>query len=173
VFIGFAGVAIIAQAGGTGAQHVSLAGLAVGLLAALLIALATIQIRSLTRTESSIATVFYFALLGAPAAALFLPFFATDHDAQDWALLLGIGTLGTCAQFCATASLRFAPISTVMAMDYTAIIWTTLIAWIVWETLPGLALMLGAPLIVAAGLIITWRESLHKRPPPPSPAEFD
>ncbi len=173
VFIGFAGVAIIAQPGGAGAQHVSMAGLGIGLLAALLIALATLQIRSLTRTESSLSTVFYFALIGTPTAALFLPFYATDHDAQDWFLLLAIGTVGTCAQFCATASLRFAPVSTVMAMDYTAILWSTLIAWIVWETLPGPALFLGAPLIVAAGLIISWRETLHKRPAPPSPTEFD
>lgn len=173
VFIGFAGVAIIAQPGGAATQQVSFSGLGVGLLAALLIALATIQVRVLTRTESSISTVFYFALIGAPAAAVFLPFFATEHDTQDWVLLISIGILGACAQFCAAASLRFAPVSTVMAMDYTAIIWTTLIAWLVWDALPGMSLFLGAPLIVAAGLIISWRENLHKRPAPPSPAEFD
>ena len=41
---------------------------------------------------------------------------------------------------------------------YTSLIWTVLAGWLVWNHLPPLATWLGAPLIVAAGLVVLWRE---------------
>jgi len=43
-------------------------------------------------------------------------------------------------------------------MDYTGLIWVTIYGWLVWDQLPTAATWFGAPLIVAAGLIIAWRE---------------
>jgi drug/metabolite transporter (DMT)-like permease len=43
-------------------------------------------------------------------------------------------------------------------MDYSALIWATLYGWVFWDNLPPATTWLGAPLVVAAGLIIAWRE---------------
>jgi len=102
--------------------------------------------------------VFYFALFSAPLAALSLPFVATAHDPQGWLLLLGIGLAGALGQLLLTAALRFGTVASVIVMDYSGLFWATLYGWLLFETLPPPSTWLGAPLIVAAGLIIAWRE---------------
>ncbi|HZV09409.1 MAG TPA: EamA/RhaT family transporter, partial [Novosphingobium sp.] len=46
----------------------------------------------------------------------------------------------------------------VLVMDYTSLVWTTLFSWLAFAQLPSAATWAGAPLIVAAGLVIAWRE---------------
>ena len=43
-------------------------------------------------------------------------------------------------------------------MDYIALLWSTLYGWLIWDMLPVSATWIGAPLIVASGLYIVWRE---------------
>jgi drug/metabolite transporter (DMT)-like permease len=155
VALGFAGVLVIAQPGGEPTPPL---GLAAGLVAAFLIAVINFQIRDLGRTEEPISIVFWFAAFGTPMAALALPFFMTAHSAWQWLVLLAVGAVGTGAQLLLSASLRYGTVARIIVMDYTALIWATLWGWLVWDRLPPAATWLGAPLIVAAGLVIAWRE---------------
>jgi len=154
VATGFAGVLVIARPDG----HLPLFGSLVGLGAGLMVALISIQVRDLTRTDEPLSIVFWFAALSAPALALFLPFVATANTAEQWALLGGIGLLGCAGQLLLTASLRFGQVATVIVMDYSALAWATFYGWAIWGEFPAPATWLGAPLILAAGLIIVWRE---------------
>jgi drug/metabolite transporter (DMT)-like permease len=155
VGLGFLGVLIIAQ---PGVAPISTLGTTLGLLAAFFIAVINYQIRDLGRTEDPISIAFYFAAFGAPLAALALPFFATSHSGEQWLVLMGIGLTGTIAQVLLAASLRYGAVASVIVMDYTALIWATLYGWLIWDRLPTQSTWLGAPLIVAAGLVIAWRE---------------
>lgn len=155
VLLGFLGVLVIAQPGGS---PINPLGATLALFGALLVAVINFQIRDLSRTEEPIRVVFWFGLFGALATALVMPWFATAHDAHDWLLLGGIGLTGLIGQLGLTGSLRFAPVSTVIVMDYSTLIWATLFGWLVWDHLPGPSTWLGAPLIVSAGLLIVWRE---------------
>ena len=74
--------------------------------------------------------------------------------------LFGSGLFGFLGQVGLTSSLRFGQVASVTVMDYTSLIWSTLFGWLVWSDLPPLTTWLGAPLIVAAGLVVLWRE--HK-----------
>ena len=87
-----------------------------------------------------------------------MPWFMTPHDLREWGLLLAIGLIGVMGQICLTASLRFAPVSTVVGMDYSSLIWATLFGWLIWDHLPPSSTWIGAPVIVASGLYIAWRE---------------
>ena len=62
-----------------------------------------------------------------------------------------------------TASLRFGPVSVVVPMDYASLIWATLLGWLVFDRLPAAATWVGAPVIVASGLYIVWREHARRR----------
>lgn len=157
VALGFVGVLVIAQPSG---QPISTLGTVLGLLAAFFIAVINYQIRDLGRTEEPLAIAFYFAAFGAPMAALFLPFFITAHTAEQWLVLMAIGVIGSVAQLLLAASLRFGAVSSVIVMDYTSLIWAALYGWLIWDHLPPVTTWFGAPLIVAAGLVIAWRE--HK-----------
>jgi drug/metabolite transporter (DMT)-like permease len=163
VLLGFCGVVVIARPDG----HLPLFGSLVGLGAGLMVALISIQVRDLTRTDEPLSIVFWFAALSTPVLALFLPFYAEAHSSQEWMLLGAIGLLGCIGQLLLTASLRFGQVATVIVMDYSALAWATFYGWTIWGELPAGSTWLGAPLILAAGLIIVWREHrLGKRPAP-------
>lgn len=155
VILGFAGVVIVAQ---PGHMPASTLGTAAGVAAGLMVAIISFQIRDLARTEDPISVVFYFALFGTMMAALALPFFTTPHTAFQWLLLLALGVVGTLAQLLMTAALRYGAVATIIVMDYTALIWSTLYGWLIWHQLPPSTTWIGAPAILGAGAIIAWRE---------------
>jgi drug/metabolite transporter (DMT)-like permease len=155
VIAGFVGVVIVAQ---PGSGHFPLVGALVGLFAAFMVASVSILLRQLTRSESASTTVFYFSLLSVPVIA---PFYAVDSQAHGgwvWVLLIAIGVIGGMGQIALTAALRFAPVSTVVPMDYSGLVWATLYGWLLFGVLPGAWTWVGAPIIIASGLYIVWRE---------------
>ena len=164
VALGFAGVLIIAQPGQT---VIPAFGGFVGLGAGFMVALISIQVRDLGRTDESLSIVFWFAALSAPLLLAAMPFFYTQHSGWQWFLLILGGVLGCIGQLLLTASLRYGQVASVVVMDYTALVWATLWGWSVFGELPHTATWLGAPAIIAAGAIIAWREQrLHRRAPP-------
>ena len=166
VVLGFVGVLIVTS---PGSEPIPPLGLAIGLGAGVVVATVSFQIRDLARTEAPISCVFWFAVYGSAFAALLMPLYARPHTNEAWLILFGVGLSGTLAQFLITVSLRFGQVATVVIMDYTALIWATLYGWLIWDDLPPHRIWLGAPLIIGAGLVITWREHfLSKRISPTS-----
>jgi len=155
VIAGFAGIIIIAQPGD---GHIPLEGALVALGGAFMIALISIQIRDLSRTEQPMVIVFWFGVISVVLAAPLQPIVMQAHTASDWLLLLGIGISGTWGQLLITMALRFGKVSSVIVMDYSSIVWATLLGFLIFAAVPPATTFLGAPLIVASGLIIAWRE---------------
>ncbi len=162
VLAGFAGILVIAQ---PGHSHMTPLGAAVGLGAAFMVALISIQIRDLSRTDEPISIVFWFSVWSSAVFTATLPLFVTNHTPFQWGLLIAIGLAGCGAQLLLTASLRLGQVASVIVMDYSALIWATLYGWLVWDTLPAAATWLGAPLIIGAGALIAWREHRLSRSP--------
>ena len=161
VLVGFLGVllvlnptTLIAQ-GFTG--HHGL-GTLIALGGAVMTALITIQVRDLARTESPMTIVFWFSLISMLPLGLALPFVMTTHSAGEWALLIGLGLLGAVVQLSLTGALRLAPVAVVTPMDYSSLLWSIACGWFFFGTLPAETTWVGAPLIVASGLFIAWRE---------------
>ena len=160
VAAGFAGVVIVAQPSG---GHIPAAGIALGLGAALCTAFVSILLRQIGRTERALTIVFWFSGL---SSIVLLPFFARAaqaHSPAQWAILIGIGLLGGIGQLAMTESLARGPVSVVVPMDYTSLLWATMLGWIAFGTLPARTTWLGAPIIVASGLFIVWREHVRRR----------
>ncbi len=155
VLLGFVGVLLVVRPGD---GHFPLYAAATGLFAAFMVALISIQIRELGRTESATTTVFWFSLLSLPILGIGYFFYARAHDPISWALLVGIGLIGGLGQMALTSSFRWAPVSTVVPMDYSGLIWATLYGWLLFGVLPIASTWFGAPLIIASGLYIVWRE---------------
>ena len=155
VIAGFIGVLIIVQPGGT---HIPARGALVGLIAAVSVAITSLQIRDMGRTEGAATTVFWFSALSVIPMGLLLPFFITPHNGYEWMLLAGIGALGGIGQIGLTAALRLAPVSTVIGMDYISLLWSSLFGWLIWNYVPGPATWIGAAIIIVSGLYIAWRE---------------
>ena len=162
VVLGFVGVLIITRPGD---GHIPLLGALVGLGAAFMIALISIQIRDLARTDEPLSIVFWFSAFSIPVLGLAMPFVSTPHSAYQWSLLAGLAGFGLLGQLLLTASLRYGAVASVIVMDYSALIWATLFGWAIYDLLPPGTTWIGAPLIVGAGLIIAWREHALGKPP--------
>ncbi|MFM9936259.1 MAG: DMT family transporter [Novosphingobium sp.] len=158
VALGLAGIVIIA---GPDRAHLPLLGLAIGIGAAFMVALISIQLRDLGRTEEPVSIVFWFSAYSAPVLALFLLWKGVPHhDLAEWAMLWGIGITGLAAQLLMTAALRYGSVASVIVMDYSQFGWATLWGWLVFANVPPPQTWIGAPAIIAAGLIIAWREQV-------------
>ncbi|AJP70943.1 DMT family transporter [Sphingomonas hengshuiensis] len=169
VIVGFVGVLIVAQ---PGSGHFPLYGAIVGLMAALFVAIIAVLLRQIGRTESAATTVFWFSWLSVPPLALVYLFQLKAHDPATWGILLGIGMVGGLGQLALTGSLRFATVSAVVPMDYSSLIWGTLYGWLIFGVLPTPYTWIGAPIIIASGLYIVYREhKLHHAHSPVSAAE--
>jgi drug/metabolite transporter (DMT)-like permease len=155
VAMGFAGVVLIAQPWG---GELPLLGAAIALGAAMMIALISVQLRDLGRTEHPFTIVFYFSLFSVPVLALAMPFVGKAHAPEEWLLLLACGVIGLLGQVLLTAALRYGAVANVIVMDYSGLIWATLFGWLVFTSLPPASFWFGAPLVVGAGLLIAWRE---------------
>ncbi len=160
VIMGLLGVVVIA---GPDTTSLPPFGVAVGIGAAFMVALVTIQVRDLGRTEEPITVVFYFSAFSAPVLALGLIGQDLGHDAVGWAMLAGIGISGLFAQIAMTASLRFGSVSSVIVVDYIQLAWATFWGWLIFNHLPPATTWLGAPIIIGASLLIAWREHLLAR----------
>ena len=133
-------------------------GTLIALGGAVMTALITIQVRDLGRTESAMTIVFWFSLISMIPLGIALPFVMTPHSIGEWGLLVGLGLLGAVVQLSLTGALRLAPVSVVTPMDYSSLLWSIACGWWFFGTLPAETTWVGAPLIVASGLFIAWRE---------------
>ena len=155
VAMGFIGVLIVAQPSG---GHFPLLGTAVCLTAALFMATVAVLLRQLGKTEKTGTTVFWFSLLSLPPFGVAYALGFQQHDWITWAMLVGIGVIGGVGQLCLTGALRYAPVSTVVPMDYSSLVWATLYGWVFFAVLPTPYTWIGAPVIIGSGLYIVWRE---------------
>ena len=79
-------------------------------------------------------------------------------------MLAGLALAGGLAQLTLTGALRLAPVALVMPMDYTSLLWALLLGSWIFAEVPTPWIWVGAPIIIASGLVIVWREHrLHRR----------
>jgi drug/metabolite transporter (DMT)-like permease len=161
VAAGFAGVLLIIQ---PGSGEVPLLGASVALAAALTTASVTIVIRRLGATEKATTTVFWFAVSSLVPLGLAMDIFGRSHAPVTWMMLGGLALVGGLAQLTLTGALRLAPVALVMPMDYTSLLWALLLGSWIFGEMPTPWIWGGAPIIIASGLVIVWRERrLHRR----------
>lgn len=83
----------------------------------------------------------------------------TPIDAPGDILLLGLlGIVALFAIVCVNRALAYAPASVVVPYQYTMIVWAIVFGYVFFGELPDLATLLGAAIIVGAGLFIFFRE---------------
>jgi drug/metabolite transporter (DMT)-like permease len=62
------------------------------------------------------------------------------------------------AHLCMNRSLKLATAATVAPVQYTLLLWSVILGYLVFGDVPTSRMLLGAAIIVAAGLVILWRE---------------
>jgi len=155
VAIGFIGVIIMSHPTG----EVNSLGIMVAICAALMHAVLQIILRYLGRYESPETITFYFFIIGTFLTALPLPFIAVRPTVAEIPLLLGIGLSGAAAQWLLSIAFRNARAAVVTVFNYSGIVWATLFGWMIWNEWPLPTVMAGAAVVIAANILIIWREA--------------
>lgn len=133
-------------------------GAVVTLAAAGCTALAMIFVRKLVQEERTSAIVFWFSVTSTLLSLLTLPFGWIVPDARTTALLITIGVLGGIGQILLTTAYRYADASLVAPFEYVSMVLAIAIGWAVFDEAPTFSMLIGAALIVTAGILIIWRE---------------
>lgn len=133
-------------------------GAVVVLCGATFAALAQVFVRRLVQTEKTPAIVFYFSVTASCLSLLTLPFGWVVPTAPEVGLLICAGLLGGVGQIFLTSSYRLADASVIAPFDYSSMILALIIGYFVFGEMPTLVMLLGAGLIVIAGILIIWRE---------------
>jgi drug/metabolite transporter (DMT)-like permease len=100
------------------------------------------------------------------------PFAWKTPSLTDTALMALLGLVSVVALMCVNRSLKLAPASVVVPYQYTMIVWAIVLGYTVFGDVPALNVLVGAGIIVAAGLYIFLREQVRGRdsatPNPPA-----
>lgn len=161
VIVGFLGVLVIVGPG----QHegVSAFGVSVAIGAAVATACVSLVLREIGRTEHPSVVVFYFTVLPLPFLAVIMMWFGKVHDLETWGILFAMGVFGGIAQLLMTGALKWGPVSLVLPMDYSSLLWSTALGWLIWQSWPGSSTWAGAVIIAGSSLYILWREHVHHK----------
>lgn len=156
--IGFAGVLI------TIGPHLTLGGSSLGVLvalgAAVFSALAMVALRGMSGSggEHPLAITFYFSLTTVVCSGLTAAAGWPMPTPEQWLFILLAALFGVFGQLLMTTSYRYAEASTVAPLDYTNLLLATALGYYLFGEVPHWSMWVGAPLVIAAGLIILWRE---------------
>jgi drug/metabolite transporter (DMT)-like permease len=123
-------------------------------------ALAQVFVRKLVTNEQTSAIVFWFSVTATLMSLITLPFGWVWPTPIEAALLITAGLLGGLGQILLTSSYREADASLVAPFDYVSMIFALGIGYFVFAEVPTVPMLVGAALIVTAGILIIWRE--HK-----------
>jgi len=168
--VGFAGVLLMVRPDGAAMlDDAVFVGSLWGLGATFAYAVVIIIVRRMTATEGSTTIVLYFTLTGAAVSGAVLPFHFVPPTASDALLFVLVGVIGGIAQVLITSAYRFAPASVVAPLDYTGMVWATVLGFLVWGDVPTPPVLAGAAVVIGSGLYILHRERATAAVRPPKP----
>ena len=159
VVVGFLGVLIMTRPGAEAFRPEAL----YILTAALCYAIAMLVTRRLARSDTTPAIMLSGICISLVVSGLALPFGWRTPLGLDFWLFVLLGLIGGIGMYCMTQAYRYAPAAVIAPFDYTALVWGTLIGWLVWQELPGANVWLGAAVVIASGLYIIYRETRARR----------
>lgn len=155
VALGVAGVLIVVR---PGLDHVE-AGQAIALLAAVGFAGSVILVKSLTRTDSVVAIIFWMLIVQSAIGAVPAALVWQAPPAAAWPWLVVIAICGTYSHFCMAHALRHAETTTVVPLDFLRVPLTAVAAWLVFGERFDVFTLLGGAVILAGNLVNLKREA--------------
>jgi drug/metabolite transporter (DMT)-like permease len=160
VALGLLGVGLIVRPSSAGLS----AGQLVALAAAVGFAVSVTMVKSLTRTDSALAIIFWMlvvqSLLGLRPALWVWRW----PSATAWGWVVLVAFCGTFSHYCMARAMRHAEATVVMPMDYLRVPLTALAGWLIYAERMDLFTVAGAVLILTGNLLNIRRAGSDRRP---------
>jgi drug/metabolite transporter (DMT)-like permease len=123
-------------------------------------AMALVSVNQLAPTDSSQAILFYYFLISTIAAAPFAAMHWCVPTQTEWWLLGGVGVGMALAQLFIIMAYRHASAAQLAPFNYSVVVFSGVIGWIVWHEALDMTALLGI-LLVCAGGIASIRAAPH------------
>lgn len=166
--VGFLGVLIMLHpsgaAGGIGVPQLCM------LASSLLFAFTVTGMKALTRDHPPSTLLYWSAALGFVFALPIALFSWRWPTPEDLALLCLMGVIATVNQACYIKGMQAADAAAMAPIDYTRLLFSAAAGYLLFNEVPGQMTLLGAAVVIASTLYITWREHVlvSRAPHPPA-----
>ena len=157
--VGFLGIIVILRPGFAALSPA----MALPVLAAVFMAMATLVVKSLSRTDSPAAIVFYMNLILTPLSLVPALFVWRWPSWSALALLVLIGLLAALSHMALTRAYTKADASAVMPFDYARLPFVAGLAFLLFGQVPDLWTWIGAAIIAGSAIYIARREAVVAR----------
>lgn len=159
IIVGFIGVLLITN---------PVAGFSIPALLMLGAALGWAIVAGLTRIlgeKENTSTLLFYTLAGFVFILLVPQYWIWDTvKLDDYLLITGVAFFGVIAQFAVTKAYTIASPSLIAPFEYTALIWSAGLGYLVWNDIPDAYAISGAVMIIGSGVYIIHRETLQRAP---------
>ncbi|MEL6476281.1 MAG: DMT family transporter [Pseudomonadota bacterium] len=131
------------------------------MVAATCMACYQIATRYLGAAEPIWTTMLYTAGVGTVLASLAMPFVWQMPTAMDAAVMVTFGWVGFLGHLCLVYALGQAPASALAPFNYAGFVWATILGFLWFAEVPDGITLLGASIIVGAGIYVWHRERVR------------
>ena len=159
IIVGFFGTLIILQPGFTEISF----GAILALASTLSIAMASLIVKVLTRSDSQHAIVTWMVVMQTPLALIPSLWVWEWPDLLTWVFLWGMALSGTIAHLCFTRAFSLVDITALQPLEFIKLPFAVILAWLVFAELPGLWTFVGGAVIFGSTVYITRREAAARR----------
>ncbi len=125
-------------------------------------AVALLIIKHLSRTESSLTLTAYMGLFLTPISLAAAAFHWQWPEATDYAWFALMGGCGTLGHLCTAQAFREADATAVLPLDFTRLLWASLLGYFIFAEIPSIWTWVGGTVIFASAIYIALREAKVK-----------
>jgi drug/metabolite transporter (DMT)-like permease len=158
IFIGFCGVLVALEPSTATLSAPAL----ISIIGSFAFAFMMITGRALRGTPD-LTLVFWQTVSAGLLGAVTAPIGWVTPSGLDFLLLGLLGVVAMLAHVCINRSLKLAPAATVVPFQYTLLVWGVIFGWLFFGDVPRPNILIGAAIIVSAGLFIFFREQKVKK----------
>ena len=165
--VGFMGAAWALTGEATGTAMLEggsrMLGLGAMLFSALGYALNIVLLRMRTKQEDALTLVTFMNVLPALFLIPFLPFSGALPQAESWPLFILVAASAIGIWWLMTLAYANAKAQTLAPFEYTGLIWSSLLGYVVFHEVPSLRLYAGAAIIIVACLVVAFETHFTAR----------
>ena len=159
LLLGFIGILIIIRPGYMPFEF----GTILMLIASFSFSFVLIFVKKLSATDSSLTIIFYHLLYMTPAFFILSFFYWENINLSQLIIFILMGASGLLSHWCLAQAFKMSDTTFVMPLQFTKLIWASLIGLFIFSEQPDIWTWVGGVIIFISVVYITYREAFKKK----------
>ena len=159
LLLGFIGILIIIRPGYMPFEF----GTILMLIASFSFSFVLIFVKKLSATDSSLTIIFYHLLYMTPAFFILSLFYWQSINFNQLVIFSLMGSSGLLSHWCLAQAFKMSDTTFVMPLQFTKLIWASLIGLFIFAEQPDILTWIGGVIIFISVVYITYREAFRKK----------